>query len=99
MDPKILYVDIDGTLTVETEGHNYHERSPRFDVINKVNYCYHHGWTVILWTARWPVDRKVTVLWLDRWGVRYHNLVLGKPTWDLYICDKSVNVEDWLNAS
>ena len=32
---------------------------------------------------------------LLKWGVKYHELKMGKPSYDLYIDDKSVNVDDY----
>ena len=95
---QTIYVDIDGTLTVETEGHDYARRTPRFDVLEKIRNMYNSGHCIVLWTSRWPVDERVTREWLKRWNVRFHELKLSKPSFDLYICDKAINVEDWLNA-
>lgn len=36
----IVYVDIDGVLTNETEGHNYENRTPNKTNINIVNRIY-----------------------------------------------------------
>lgn len=96
----VVTVDIDGTITVETEGWDYENRTPRLSVIKKVNELYEDGkHHIILWTARMDIDYFVTIFWLQRHGVKYHELLFNKPFWDLYICDKSINVEDWLNGN
>ena len=32
---------------------------------------------------------------LDGWGVKYHSVKLGKPHYDLFIDDRSINNEAW----
>ena len=31
---------------------------------------------------------------LDDWGCRYHDVRVGKPHYDLFICDKSKRIEE-----
>ena len=33
---------------------------------------------------------------LNDWGVKYHNLIMGKPYADYYIDNKAVDVLDWV---
>jgi len=96
--PLKIYVDIDGTLTVETEGFGdevYRSRTPRHEIINRVNQLFDQGNPIVLWTSRKPIDRKVTIEWLKTNGVKFNKLILGKPTYDLYVCDKAMNVDDF----
>ena len=95
---KTLYVfDIDGTLTHETEGWNYLKRTPRFATIFKMKVLREkENCSIMLWTARHECDRSVTEEWLHKYEVPYDGLVMGKPYWDLYICDKAINIESWL---
>ena len=30
---------------------------------------------------------------LKKWGAKYHECKLGKPDYDLFICDKAVNTQ------
>ena len=93
---KTIYVDLDGTLTVEDEGYGedvYASRTPRPDIIQFINNWYPYA-KIVIWTARYEEDRKVTEEWLHKHGVRYHELILNKPKFDLYICDRVVNVND-----
>lgn len=95
----IYCFDIDGTICNNTDG-NYEDAAPLFDVIDKVNKLFKDGNIIYLYTARGATTsidwRKVTELQLTNWGVKYHKLFFGKPTADLYIDDKCINVKDWL---
>ncbi len=91
--------DIDGTLCTNTEG-AYEDAAGFPDVIERVNALYDAGHRIILCTARGSktgIDwRKVTEQQMQRWGVRYHELWFGKPTADVYVDDKAVNIKDWM---
>ena len=39
----------------------------------------------------------VTEKQLASWGVKYHELKMGKPHYDLFICDKAVNTTDFFD--
>ena len=94
----ILCFDLDGTLCSNTEG-AYEGAEPWPTCIAVVNRLYDEGHRIIVHTARGSttgVDwRAVTLRQLADWGVRYHELVLGKPTADVYIDDKAINADDW----
>ena len=94
--------DIDGTLCTNTEG-DYERAEPQPDVIRRVNALHDAGDKILLYTARGSTTgidwRAVTELQLKEWGVRYHSLQFGKPTADLYVDDKAVNLREWLQAS
>lgn len=99
----IYCFDIDGTLCTNTEG-DYANAQPFFEVIERVNRLYDEGHSVLLYTARGSTTgidwRELTEEQLQVWGVRYHRLYLGKPTADVYIDDKAINLADWkLNGS
>ena len=63
--------------------------------IKKINELYYNGHTIVYWTARGTVSgidwEEVTTKQLNEWGAKYHAVKLGKPHFDLYICDKSIN--------
>lgn len=92
--------DIDGTICTNTEG-AYEQATPLAEVIARINALYDDGHRVILMTARGSTTgidwRGVTERQLEGWGVRYHALWLGKPTADVYIDDKAVNIRDWMS--
>ena len=42
---------------------------------------------------------KLTEDHLEKFGIPYHQLIVGyKPSADLYIDDKAINVKDWLKS-
>lgn len=91
--------DIDGTLCTNTDG-AYEEAVPLPDVIALVNGLHGQGHRILLYTARGATTgidwRGVTEGQLASWGVLYHQLYMGKPTADLYIDDRAINVVEWL---
>ena len=62
---------------------------------------YDNGDRIVYWTARGTgsgIDwRTVTEGQFSKWGVRYHELHLGKPIYDLFIDDKNINSETFFN--
>ena len=91
--------DIDGTLTIETDGFGddvYSRRTPRIDMIEKLKELYRADNFIILYSARPQADYKVTVRWLEIYNIPYHELVLGKPEAGQYIDDKSITPNEFL---
>ena len=92
--------DIDGTLCTNTEG-DYERAEPLVEVIARVNALYEGGHRILLMTARGSTTgidwRAITENQLKIWGVKYHGLWLGKPTADMYVDDKAINVKDWMS--
>ena len=98
--------DLDGTLCEtpsDADGHNvrYWDSQPLPYMIEQVNKLYDGGDIIIIMTARGRGSGKnwteLTPEQLDRWGVKYHELepMFHKPTADLFIDDKGINVEEW----
>lgn len=92
----IIYVDIDNTI-METKGEDYENSTPIIDRIQKINALYDAGNTIVYWTARGSgsgIDwSELTKKQLDESGTKYHELKMGKPVYDIFIDDKSVNSE------
>tara|TARA_R100000664_G_C2721009_1_gene114507 strand:- start:489 stop:809 length:321 start_codon:yes stop_codon:yes gene_type:complete len=98
--------DIDGTLCTNASPH-YKNASPFLDRINKVNFLYEEGHTIVCFTARGMGRYKnnlslatqefyaLTQKQLKEWGVKYHQLILGKPSGDVYVDDKGIKDEDF----
>jgi histidinol phosphatase-like enzyme len=85
-------VDIDGTLTVETEGFGFNayvSRTPNREAINMLNQLKENGYQIILWTSRFSEDKGITKQWLKAQGVKYDRIEFDKPFYDGFICDKS----------
>jgi hypothetical protein len=92
----VVYVDIDGTICSITNG-IYTDAKPMMKRIRKINKLYAKGNTIIYWTARGTVTQtdwlELTKNQLDRWGCKYHEVRVGKPHYDLWIDDKSKEIE------
>jgi|TARA_R110000824_G_scaffold191451_6_gene373158 hypothetical protein len=91
----IIYVDIDETICITPPDRDYARASPIQENIEKINKLYEEGNTIVYWTARGSGSGlnwyDVTKDQLDRWSVKHNDLKMGKPTYDLFICDKAVN--------
>ena len=94
----IYCFDIDGTICTNTDG-DYEIAEPYYEVIQKVNELYDAGHTIYYMTARGFTTKidwfSFTEKQLNEWGACYNQLILGKPTADLYVDDKAINVRDW----
>ena len=70
-------------------------------MVEQVNRLYDEGHKIIMMTARGRGSGKdwteLTREQLDRWGYKYHEIepMFHKPTADLFIDDKGINVEEW----
>ncbi|HAI40938.1 MAG TPA: hypothetical protein DCM40_23930 [Maribacter sp.] len=97
----VYYVDIDETICRYEGERNYPDAVPIKENIEKINSLYNEGHTVVYWTARGSVTkmdwRELTKQQLDTWGAKYTELKLGKPHYDLFICDKAINTEEYFN--
>ena len=92
-----LIFDIDGTIC--TQEKDYSQAKPNQKIIDKLNEKYEQGYKIILFTARGTetgIDwSEITVNQLNAWGVKYHDLIFGKPAGLKYIDDKGINVYQW----
>jgi len=94
---KKYFVDIDGVIC-KTEGNDYENAIPIIGNIDKVNRLFDSGNIVIYWTARGSSSKKdwyfFTLSQLSKWGCRFNSLMSGKPSYDVIIDDKTVNIDD-----
>lgn len=93
--------DIDGTICSLTNG-DYEKAQPFSSRIEKINKLYEEGNQIILFTARGMgrtndnqmeainMFYNLTLNQVTKWGLKFHRLVLGKPSGDIYIDDKGV---------
>jgi len=107
---KNFVVDIDGTLCDTIFGVSYEDRPPIQEMIDKVNELYYNGSRIILLTARGMrtysgnIDeinlhvRPVLEAWLNKNGVKYHELVMGKPWLEnvYYVDDRAMLLSEFL---
>ena len=98
--------DLDGTIcntpcNPDGHGQRYWDSTPIPFMVETVNRLYDEGNHIIIMTARGRGSGKdwteLTTNSLKEWGVKYHELepMFHKPTADLFIDDKGINVEDW----
>ena len=97
--------DIDGTLcdtpNNEKGKPDYLNAKPFPFMVETVNRLYQDGHHIIMMTARGRgsgIDHtELTRKQLNDWGYMYHHLepMFHKPTADIFIDDKGINVEDW----
>jgi glycerol-3-phosphate cytidylyltransferase len=103
---KIYCFDLDETLCHNSEK-DYLNSTPIVDMIDKVNYLYEQGNTIKIFTARGmgkfsgDVDKvneayyDLTKSQLEKWGVKYHELHLGKQSFDYFIDDKNLTIDQF----
>lgn len=97
----IYCIDLDNTIC-KTNGNDYKNSVPIPEAVAKVNALYDAGHTIKIFTGRGSNSgndwRALTVSQLFRWGVKYHSLLLTKPTCDFIIDDKAISAKDWMNG-
>jgi len=97
----IYAIDIDGTIAI-TAGNDYRHSRPNYNAIGKVNQLYRQGHMIKIYTARGSssgIDwRELTEKQLSAWGVIYHELIFGKPSFDVLVDDKAVSPRELFNT-
>lgn len=95
---KIIYVDIDETICFTPESRKYEDATPIYQNIAKINKLYDEGNTIVYWTARGSRKQinwyDLTYKQLNEWGVKFHELKVDKPFYDLFIDDKTLRIEE-----
>jgi len=103
----IYCFDIDGVVC-KTADTDYKNAKPVKSVIKKINKLHDLGHVILIYTARgmgtldgnvakvYTSWYKITKNQLEAWGLRYHQLIFGKPNADIYIDDKAMNFNDWV---
>lgn len=96
-----IFIDIDNTIFY-TKGNLYSQSKPNRINIDKANKLYYQGHTITYWTARGCKSGKtaeyfdLTYKQLTEYGVKFHELRMGKPHFDLFIDDKNINaINGW----
>lgn len=98
---KTICFDLDGTLCTQVQ-EEYAQAIPDPEAIAVVNALYERGHRIIIHTARFmgrchnnPIEvykwgYQFTIDQLEEWGVKFHELHMGKPKYDLVIDDRSI---------
>jgi CMP-N-acetylneuraminic acid synthetase len=91
----VIYVDIDETICIDPPDRDYRRAVPIPENIAAINRLLDRGHTIVYWTARGGKSGKdcteLTSSQLTHWGAKHHRLVMGKPSYDLLICDKATS--------
>ena len=91
----IIFVDIDETICYYKKTRDYNLAQPYLERIEKINSLYDDGNTIVYWTARGTVTQinwfNITLNQLQSWKCKFHELRMGKPSYDLFIDDKNIN--------
>ena len=100
MYKKKLCFDIDGVIC-KTIKKNYSSAKPIKKSIDLINELYKKNY-IIIFTARYmgrnndnilkarAQGYKKTFNQLKKWGLNFHELRLGKPSYDLFVDDKNI---------
>lgn len=95
--------DIDGTICYKNDDQDYEQSMPYEHRIEFINRLYDDGNEIVFFTARGMGRHNnnaalaiqefysLTENQLNSWGVKYHQLILGKPSGDLYVDDKGIS--------
>lgn len=91
-----IFVDIDNTICITNDNYGlqkYEKSVPIPEKIEYMNRLYESGSKITYWTARGGssgIDyTELTKKQLAEWGCKYHELRMGKPSYDLLIDDKT----------
>ena len=110
-ESKTYVVDIDGVIAEQDslcKTCKYEASSPITKNIEAVNKLYDEGHYIKYFTARgmgtYDDATRASQRWeeltkcqLKMWGCKYHELIMGKPSFDILIDDKSLDFKrDWL---
>jgi mannose-6-phosphate isomerase-like protein (cupin superfamily) len=94
-----IFLDIDNTIcNIDEKTHGaekYVRAVPIVAHIHRANRLYDEGNRITYWTARGKASgvdySDLTRKQLTEWGCKYHELRFDKPSYDLYVDDKSQN--------
>jgi hypothetical protein len=100
-----IRVDIDETICFYPEGKRIYEKAqPYGDNVKKINALYDEGHFIVYWTSRGASQpdnlkrflkiKELTKKQLSHWGCKFHDIIIGKPGYDLLICDKTKRIEE-----
>lgn len=98
---KTYCFDLDGVIC-KTNKNYYHKSTPIKKAINKINKIYLKGNKIIIFTSRYmgrsneninlakKMGYNFTLSQLKKWKLKFHKLILGKPSFDIVVDDKSL---------
>jgi len=103
MGKKVIMIDIDGTICKQdgdprspNDAFSFRTSKPFPQRIEYLNSLHEEGHYLHYWTARGCWDGNDTLeetrAQLDSWGVKYNDVAVFKPFYDIWIDDKAVGV-------
>jgi len=97
---KKYFIDLDNTLCkMNNSSFDYKECIPIIERIEFVNRLKDEGNHITIWTARGANSginhEKLTLSQLNEWNIHYDELLINKPHYDIYLDDKSYNIDDY----
>lgn len=99
---KILAIDIDGVITLESELNDYgkvsfktlmkkyYEAKPNKEMIKRINRA-KKNYFILLYTSRNDYFRTITKRWLRENNVKYDEIVFNKPYYHYIIDDRALH--------
>tara|TARA_B100001059_G_C17822635_1_gene579276 strand:- start:1054 stop:1401 length:348 start_codon:yes stop_codon:yes gene_type:complete len=97
----IFCFDIDNTICT-TKGKAYKTAKPKKGIIKLINELYDSGHTIKIFTSRYMGRNRdnvrkarlqgygQTLGQLKKWGLKFHKLLMGKPSYDIFVDDKAL---------
>jgi len=90
-----IVVDLDGTICTEEKTYSRSLAKPINKAVESLAKLYEQGHTIIVYSARGWQEYEMTSEWLKNHGIKYHQLVLGKPIGDAWIDDRAIEYDNW----
>jgi uncharacterized HAD superfamily protein len=90
-----IIIDLDGTICTEEKTFSRSLAKPIDGAIENINKLYNDGNTILIYSARTWMEFEMTTEWLKNHGVKYHQLILGKPIGDVWIDDRAIKFDNW----
>lgn len=96
----IIAIDIDGIICEDLYG-DYENSHPYSDAVAKINQLYHNGHQIWIFTSRGSKTGKdwqvFTENQLSDWDIKFHKLIMGKPSFDILVDDRAISSLDELD--
>jgi hypothetical protein len=105
---KILCFDIDGVIC-KTKESNYYSSKPIIKNINFINYLHSQKYYIKIFTSRYMGRNRENVTIAKKqgynftknklisWGLKFDELIFGKPSFHIIIDDRALNFKkNWI---
>lgn len=85
-----VIIDMDGTICSEERQFSRCLAKIQDGAAETINALYEAGNTVIIYSSRTWMEYEMTSDWLRKHGIKYHQLIMGKPIGDVWIDDRAI---------